>query len=185
MIDVNRLRNGTAFKADGQLFLVLKYEFTKMGRGTGNVKVKVRNLKTGTVLIKTYTTGNKVQEISLKRKPLQFLYKDEKTSVFMDSTSFEQIEIDKELIADQQQYLVDGMEVQVLFYEDQPLTVELPLKLSFEVAETGPAEKGNSTANVFKSAVLENGMNTRVPLFIVQGEKVIIDTRSGEYVGRG
>jgi elongation factor P len=102
----------------------------------------------------------------------------------MDPTSFEQMEMSKELISDQLPYLSEGIEVQVLFWEEKALGVELPPKLTFAVADTGPGEKGNSAANIYKAATLENGLQVKVPLFIKTGEKVIIDTRSGEYVAR-
>ena len=115
MIDVNHLRNGTAFELDGQPFIVMKYEFTKMGRGNATIKVKVRNLQTQAVTIKSFSSGNVIQDISLKRKKMQFLYNDQEGSWFMDPVSFEQAVIDKEVVADQKPYLADGMEVQVLF----------------------------------------------------------------------
>jgi elongation factor P len=184
MINVNQLRNGRAFELEGEPFLVLKYGFTKMGRGTGNVKVKCRNLKTGAVVSKTFITGNKVQDIQLQRKKRQYLYSDADKSVFMDPESFEQLEIADDLLSEQKQYLIDGMEVQVLFWEDEALAVELPAKLEYEVKETGPGEKGNSATNVFKPAVLLNGLRVKVPLFINIGDKVRVDTRTGEYVER-
>ena len=184
MINVNQLRNGKAYEEKGEPFLVLKYEFTKMGRGTGNVKVKVRNLNTGSVTIKTYTTGNKVQDISLIKRQMQYLYSDETNSVFMDQTSYEQIEVDNKLIEDQKKFLQDGMEIPVLFWEDQALSIELPVKMIMVIKETEPGAKGNSATSVFKPAILENGMEVKVPLFITTGEKVIISTDTGEYVSR-
>ena len=141
MINVNQLRNGKAYTKDGSPFLVLKYEFTKMGRGTGNIKVKVRNLESGAVVTKTYTTGNKVQDIQLNKKTMQFLYSDGDSSLFMDPVSFEQIEIDNGLIGDQKTYLVEGMDVSLLFWGDKALSIELPPKMAFEIAETDPGEK--------------------------------------------
>lgn len=184
MIDVNQLRNGTAFELDGTPYLVTKYKFTKMARGTGNVKVKAKNLKTGAMVSKSFVTGNKVKSIKLERKKLQYLYGDGGQSVFMDPVSFEQLEIDKGLLKKEKKFLVEGMEVMVLFWGDKPLAVELPAKLKYRVKETGPGEKGNSVANVFKPAVLENGLEVKVPLFIRQGERVRVDTRTGEYVER-
>ena len=185
MIDVNKLRNGTAFEYEGEPMLVLKYEFTKMGRGNANIKLKVRNLKTGAVLNKTFSSGNSVEEISLKRKKMQYLFSDLHISTFMDPVSFEQIEIDNEVLGESKAYLLEGGEVQVLYWEDQALAVELPAKLTYIVKETGPGEKGNTVSNMYKPAVLENGLEAKVPLFINQGEKVIIDTRTGDYVARG
>lgn len=184
MINVNQLRNGKAFTEDGDPFLVLKYEFTKMGRGTGNIKVKVRNLNSGAVVTKTYTTGNKVQDIQLTRKTMQFLYSDADNSLFMDPVSFEQIEISKKLVGDDEKYLVEGMDASLLFWEDKPLSIELPTKMTFEVAQTDPGEKGNSAAKVLKPATLSNGLIVNVPLFINMGDKVVVDTRKGEYVER-
>ena len=185
MINVNQLRNGTAFELEGEPFMVLKYEFTKMGRGNATIKVKVRNLKTGAVLQKTFSSGNSVEEITLKRKKMQYLFSDINQSTFMDPVSFEQIEIANDVLAEAKPYLQEGGEVQVLFWEEQALAVELPPKMSFTIKETGPGEKGNTVSNMYKPATLSNGLEVKVPLFVNQGEPVIIDTRSGTYVSRG
>lgn len=184
MIDVNHLRNGTAFELDGQPFLVINYEFKKMGRGNASIKVKVRNLQTQAVTIKSFSSGNSVQDIALKRKKMQFLYHDQEGSWFMDPASFEQVVIDKEVISEQKPYLADGMEVQVLFWEDKPLAVELAPKMTLMVKETGPGEKGNSVSNMYKTALMSNGLEMKVPLFIKTGEAIIVDTRTGQYVSR-
>lgn len=184
MIDVNHLRNGTAFELDGQPFIVLKYEFTKMGRGNATIKVKVRNLQTQSVTIKSFSSGNVVQDIALKRKKMQFLYHDQEGSWFMDPVSFEQVVIEQEVVSEQKPYLADGMETQVLFWEEKPLAVELAPKLILTIRETGPGEKGNSVSNMYKPATLSNGLEVKVPLFIKTGEAIIVDTRNGEYVSR-
>jgi elongation factor P len=184
MINVNQLRNGTAFEFEGEPFLVLRYEFAKMGRGNATIKVKVRNLKTGAVVSRSFNSGNKVQEIELERRKLQYLYSDAHHSSFMDPVSFEQIEIDNDLIEEQRKFFLDGMEVEVLFWQDSALAVALPQKLVYSVKETGPGEKGNSATNIFKSAELENGLRVKVPLFINIGDKVKVDTRTGDYLGR-
>jgi len=185
MTDVNKLRNGTAFELDGQPYLVLKYEFSKMGRGNANIKLKVRNLITGSVLQKGFSSGNNVDEIFLKRKKMQYLFSDQYQSTFMDPVSFEQVEIKNEVLGESKPYLQEGGEVQVLFWGEQALAVELPAKLVFTVKETGPGEKGNTVSNMYKPATLDSGLEVKVPLFINQGEKVIIDTRNGDYVSRG
>lgn len=184
MINVNSLRNGTTFEEDGTPYKVIKYQFTKMGRGTGNVKVKVRNLKNGAVVTKTYTTGNKVEAISLVRKKMQYLYEDKDEMVFMDPKSYEQIEIEIQKLAKQKDFLVEGIEVEVLFWNDEALTVELPVKMEYEIKKTDPGEKGNSATNIYKPAVLENGLKIKVPLFLKIGERVRVDTRTKEYVER-
>lgn len=185
MIDVNQLRNGTAFEQDGQPYLVLKYEFSKMGRGNANIKVRVRNLKTGAVLQKGFQSGNSVEAITLQRKKMQYLYSDKNQSTFMDPVSFEQVEIDNGILGEAKTYLEEGVEAQVLFWEKEALAVELPPKLSFTVKETGPGEKGNTVSNMYKPAKLNNSLEVKVPLFINQGEKVVINTRDGSYVSRG
>ncbi len=188
MLNVNQLRNGTAFEMDGQPYLVLKYEFTKMGRGNATIKVKARNLKTNSVTMKSFSSGNFVQDIQLLRKKMQYLYADANNSIFMNPSNYEQVEISNDLIEEQKPYLSDGLEVQVLFWDspagEAALSLELPPKLVFIVKETDPGEKGNSVANIYKSAKLANGLKVKVPLFIKQGEKVIIDTRDGSYVAR-
>lgn len=184
MLNVNQLRNGTAFEMDGEPYLVLKYEFTKMGRGNATIKVKVRNLKTQAVTMKGFTSGSSVDDIKLNRKKMQYLFSDANFSTFMDPVSFEQIELDNSLISEQKPYLSDGLEVQVLFWDKEALALELPAKLIFTVKETDPGEKGNSVANMYKTAVLNNGLATKIPLFVKQGEKVVVDTRDGSYVSR-
>ncbi|MFH0943174.1 MAG: elongation factor P [Candidatus Beckwithbacteria bacterium] len=184
MLNVNQLRNGVAFELDGQPYLVLKYEFTKMGRGNATIKVRVKNLITQSVTVKTFSSGNSVADIQLKRKKMQYLYSDANNSIFMDPVSYEQVEIDNELIKEQKQYLSDGVEVQVLYWEETALALELPAKLTLTVKQTDPGEKGNSVANIYKPATLENGLNIKVPLFIKQGEKIVVDTRDASYVAR-
>lgn len=184
MINVNQLRNGTAFELEDEPYLVLKYEFTKMGRGNATIKVKVRNLKNHAVTIKSFSSGNFVQDIQLVRKKMQYLYSDANNSIFMDPDNYEQVEISNKLIKEQRPYLSDGLEAQVLFWDEAALSLELPPKLIFVVKETDPGEKGNSVANIFKQAKLENGLNVKVPLFIKAGEKIIVDTRDGSYVAR-
>ncbi|AKM79145.1 MAG: Elongation factor P [Candidatus Beckwithbacteria bacterium GW2011_GWB1_47_15] len=184
MINVNQLRNGTAFEVEGTPFLVLKYEFTKMGRGTGNIKVKVKNLNTGAVTTKTFITGNKVEEINLTRKKMQFLYQAGDQAVFMDATTFDQVELEAELIKEERAYLTEGLVVEVLFWEEKPLSIQLPVKIEYEIKETGPGEKGDSATNLYKPAVLANGFKVKVPLFVKTGDKIRVDTRTGEYIER-
>jgi len=180
MISVTDLRAGTTYEEDGQLFVVLSYEHIKMGRGSANIKVKVRNIKAGTTLEKSYINGARVNTITLQKKELQFLYKDEDAAYFMDPNSYEQISIALTKIPDHR-YLKEGDTFVVSFLQHEPLSVLLPPKLVYKVIETAPGVKGNSATNVFKDAVLENGIKTKVPLFINTGESIRIDTRTGAY----
>jgi elongation factor P len=180
MISVTELRAGTTYVEDGQYLMVLSYEHIKMGRGSANIKVKVRNIKTGTNIDKGYTNGAKVQDIHVEKKDMQYLYKDEDFAYFMDQQSFEQVSIPLKLLPDHQ-YLKEGENFTVSFLEGEPLSVLLPSKMVFRVIETAPGAKGNSATNVFKEAILENGIKTKVPLFISTNELIRVDTRTGAY----
>ncbi len=180
MISVTDLRAGTTYQEDGQFFMVLSYEHIKMGRGSANIKVKVRNLKTGSTTEKSYINGAKINPVSVQKKEMQFLYKDDTDAYFMDKATYEQLNIQLDLIPDHQ-FLKDGESFMVSFLDSKPLTVILPPKMVFKIADTAPGAKGNSATNVFKDAVLENGVKIKVPLFIKIGESVKIDTRTGSY----
>lgn len=180
MISVTDLRAGTTFEENGQLLLVISYEHIKMGRGSANIKVKVRNVKSGTIMEKSFINGAKVQNVHLLKQDMQFLYKDDSTAFFMHPDTYEQTSIPLSLIPDHM-YLKDGETFNVSFYEGSPLSVSLPPKMTFAVVETGPSVKGNTTTNVFKDAILENNIKTKVPLFINVGDKIRVDTRTGSY----
>lgn len=180
MISVTDLRAGTTYEEDGQLLQVVSYEHIKMGRGSANIKVKVKNLKSGATLERSYINGARVNDVHVLKREMQFLYKDDTNAYFMNPDTYEQVQIDLNKIVDHI-YLKEGESFTVSFLDNQPLTVTLPSKLVFEVVETGPATKGNSATNVFKDAVLENNIRTKVPLFINIGDKIRIDTRTGSY----
>jgi len=184
MLNATDLKNGAVFKEDNQVWQVLNYEHIKMGRGSGTIKVKVRNLKTGSVTEKGFITGARVEEADVEKKKAQFLYRDGETFNFMDPTSFEQFSIAKQILAENAKYLKEGLDVVLIVSDGEALGIELPNSIVYEIKETGPGEKGNSVSNVFKEAVLENDLIVKVPMFMNSGDKVKIDTRSGEYVER-
>jgi elongation factor P len=181
MIGVTELRAGTVFEEAGNLYVVLSYEHIKMGRGSANIKVKVRNIRQGSTTEKGFTNGAKVNNVQVFKRDVQYLYKDEDLAFFMDPNSFEQINIPLKLIGEDSVYLKEGESYNVSFLGTEPLAVNLHPKMDFVVSETGPGLKGNSATNIYKDAILDNGMKTRVPLFIKAGDKVRIDTRTGEY----
>lgn len=184
MISVTDLKNGVTFEDEGQLYRVLSYEHIKMGRGSANIKVKARNLRSGATIEKSFINGARVQDAPLNRRQLQYLYKDGTTAYFMDGASFEQIEIPEAKLGTDTQYLKDGETYAVLFYNEEALAIDLPPKMEFTISETGPNVKGNSASNMYKDAILNNGMKVRVPLFMETGENVLVDTRTGEYSER-
>jgi len=184
MISITELRAGKIFKENGQPYLVLKYEHTKMGRGTANIKIKIKNLKTGAVTEKSFISGARVEEVSTSKQKLQFLYQDQSNFYFMNQKTFEQVEIPVSLLKEQKDFLKEEVLVEVLFVEGEPVLVELAPKMKFKVKETGPGVKGDSATNIFKPAILENGLKIKIPLFVEASEEIWVDTRSGEYVGR-
>lgn len=184
MIVVTELRNGMVFKQDDHPLLVLEYKHVKLGRGAANIRVKVRDLKTGAGTKKTFLSGQKVEEVVVESKKVQYLYRGQEGFWFMDPETFEQFKLEKELLGDKVQFLQEGAVYLIRFFEGEPLSFELPTFLKLKVKETGPDVKGNSATNVYKKAVLENDLVISVPLFIKVGEEIKVDTRTGGYDGR-
>lgn len=184
MLDATRLKNGTTFLMDGKPYKVVKYTHQKIGRGGANVKLKVRDLEKGTLVDKTLNSSAKLEEITTSKRSLQYLYDDGDNSVFMDPKSYEQTEISRDLVSDQLIYIKEGESVDVLFWEDKPLSIDIAPKVALIVKETVPGVKGNSATNIYKPATMDNGLKLKVPLFIKAGDKIRVDTRTGEYVER-
>lgn len=184
MISVTELRPGTFFHDQEQTFEVLSYEHTKMGRGSGNIKVKVKNLENAATIEKSFKSGAQVQEVLPEKKKAQFLYSDKEKLHFMDKDTFEQFNVSQNLIFDQVKFLKEGMETNTLVWDEKVLSISLPKILEYKVSQTGPAYKGNSVTNVYKPAILENGLEVKVPIFVREGEVIRVDTRTGEYVER-
>lgn len=184
MISATELKNGTAFLHYGKPYQVIKYSLIKMGRGGAVVKVNARNLESGSVVEMSYSSNNTVEEADVSKRKLQYLYKDAQSAVFMDGVSFEQVEIPLKVLGDDILYCKEGEPLDVLFWESKALSVVLPPKVNLKVVETDPGVKGNSASNIYKPAVLENGLTVKVPLFIKVNDEVRVDTRTGEYVER-
>jgi len=183
-IGVQDIRAGTAFMLDGQPYIGLKYEHIKMGRGSATIKIKAKNLLNGSITEKSFVNSARVEEINTFRKQMQYLYRDGDTYVFMDPKTYDQVSLGPVEAGESAVYLTEGILVNILFWDERPLWMELPPKMEFEVVETDPGVKGNSVSNLYKSAKLGNGVWTRVPLFIEQGDRVLIDTRDGSYSER-
>lgn len=184
MIRVNELRKGEVFKENGQPFVVIKYNHVKMGRGNAVIKIKAKNLKTGSVLEKSFLSGGSVEEADVEKVKVQYLYKAGENYSFMDSVSYETFDLSKSFLATDVDFLKEGNTYQLLKFEGESVSLELPLNLILKVSETGSGFKGNSVTNMMKAAVLETGLNTQVPNFINEGDFIKVDTRSGEYVER-
>ncbi len=184
MISATELKNGIAFLHYGKPFQVVKYSLIKMGRGGAVVKVMARNLEDGSNQEISYSSNVTVEEANTTKRSLQYLYKDAVNAVFMDPRSFEQVEIPLSVLGDQILFVKEGAESVILFWDDKALSVDIPPKVILSVKETDPGIKGNSASNFMKSATLENGLNIKVPLFIKEGEKIKVDTRTWEYIER-
>ena len=184
MISVTDLRAGTVFAEKGQYFLVVSYEHIKMGRGSGNVKVKVRNLGNGSTVEKSFITGARVEDVALLRKKAQYLYQDGGKFHFMDIVTYAQLDLDRKLVGEYAPYLKEGLEITIFVIDDEPVYIELPKIVDYKVTQTAGGVKGNTVGAAQKEAVLENGLKVKVPLFINNNETIRVDTRSGEYVER-
>jgi elongation factor P len=184
MLSATDLKNGITFAHYSKPYQVVKYSLIKMGRGGAVVKVLARNLETGGVEDISYSSNATVEEVNTFKKKLQFLYKSAESLVFMDPASFEQSEIPVKVLGKSASFLKEGEAVDVLFWDEKPLSVELAPSVILTVAQCDPGVKGNSATNIYKTALLENGLSLKVPLFIKQGEKVKVDTRTGEYIER-
>ncbi|HXS15448.1 MAG TPA: elongation factor P [Candidatus Saccharimonadales bacterium] len=183
MISVNDLRNGAIYEESGQLLQVLNFEHIKMGRGSATIKIKVKNLRTGSVTEKSFINGQKVQDVQVLKKEMQYLYQDDESVYFMNPETFEQVAIPLKIIPEAA-FLKEGESYPISFTGDEPLSVILPPKVELKVTETAPGVRGNSTSNVFKDAIMENGLTTKVPLFINVGDTIRVDTRTGQYTER-
>lgn len=184
LINVTELRNGTVFAEGSVLWQVLSYEHIKMGRGSGTIKIKAKNLRSGAITERSFQTGGRVEAANVEKRKAQYLYKDGENYNFMDPVSFEQFPISKSVMGDAAKYLKEGLELNLIISDEEALGVELPNSLIYEISETGPEEKGNTVSNVYKDAVLDNGLVVKVPMFMSAGEKVKVDTRTGQYVER-
>ena len=185
LLNVTELKTGAVFKEGEVLWQVLTYEHNKMGRGSGTVKVKAKNLRSGAITEKSFTTGARVEAGDVEKKKAQFLYMDGETYNFMDPVSYEQFSVPKLILGDEAKFLFDGLEVQLIVAgEDEALGIELPNSLIYEIADTGPEERGNTVSNVYKEATMANGLIVKVPMFGKVGDKIKVDTRTGEYVER-
>ncbi|MEM9371947.1 MAG: elongation factor P [Pseudomonadota bacterium] len=183
-INGNEIRRGNIIEHNGGLWIAVKTDHVKPGKGGAFAQVELKNLRNGSKLNERFRSADKVERVRLEQKDQQFLYENDGMLVFMDSESFEQIELPADLLGDARPFLQDGMVVQIEYYEEEALSVTLPEKVTCEVAETEPVVKGQTAANSFKPAILDNGVKIMVPPFVGQGEKVVVNTETVEYSER-
>jgi elongation factor P len=184
MISTADFRNGITIEMDGNLYNVVYFQHVKPGKGGAFVRTRLKNLKTGAVTEKTFRAGEKVELAILDKRRMQFLYREGENFFFMDLDTYEQMPISEGEVGETANYLTDGVTVEISLYDSKPVGVESPLFVEMEVAETAPGVKGDTASGGSKPATLESGLVVNVPFFIEAGNRIKIDTRSGEYVER-
>jgi elongation factor P len=184
MIDVNELRKGVTFTMDDELYKVIDYQHNKPGRGKAIIRTKLRNLRTGSTIDKTFTSGDRVQDIRLEHQIVQYIYNDGDFYYFMDVDNFEQFPLSDALLEEIKPFLIENMELELSSYEGERLDVELPITVDLTVVEAPPGFAGDTAQGATKEVTLETGYKVNVPLFVDEGDVLRIDTRDGRYVTR-
>lgn len=184
MISTTDFRTGLTFELEGEVVQIVEFQHVKPGKGAAFVRCKLRSLKTGAVVEKTFRPGEKFPKAHIDRKEMQYLYKNGDSWVFMDTETYEQVSVLEKDLEDVPKYLKENMTTGILFYQGDVMGVDLPTQVELKVTETEPGIKGDTASGGSKSAILETGLNVQVPFFVNQGDLLIIDTRTGEYVSR-
>lgn len=184
MATTNDLKNGMTLDIEGQLWNVVEFQHVKPGKGPAFVRTKLKNVLSGKVVEKTFNAGVKVDVAILEKREMQFLYRDNAGFIFMDNTTYDQITISAETVDDAANYLLENMEVIVAIHEGNPLYIELPPSVPLRVTYTEPGLQGDRSSAGSKPATLATGISVQVPLFIKQDEVILVDTRTGDYLGR-
>ncbi|MGC9991321.1 MAG: elongation factor P [Candidatus Cybelea sp.] len=184
MISSNDLRNGVTIIVDGQLWTVIEFLHVKPGKGSAFVRTRMKNVKTGTTLERTFRAGEKLERATVDNRQMQMLYNDADGFHFMDQESFENVTLQRDLIGGPADFLKDGMVVDMQFHDGVAIGVDLPAHVELRIVETDPGFKGDSATNVQKPAKLETGATVNVPLFVGEGDVIKIDTRDRRYIGR-
>ena len=183
-VSTNEFKNGMTLELDGTLFQIVEFQHVKPGKGGAFVRSKLRNVKTGAVLERTFNAGVKVGLAIVERRDMQYLYADGDDLVFMDLQSYEQLHVPSAILGDAVGYLVEGGSAQVSTHDGVPIGVELAASMTLTVTKTDPGVKGDTRTGALKPATLETGIVVQVPLFVEVGEKIRVDTRSGAYIER-
>jgi len=184
MFDAGELRKGLTIEMDGGLYRILDYQHIKIGRGSAQVRLKLRDIRAGHTIERTFQASERFNRARLERRNVQYLYQESGLYYFMDNESFDQTPLDAGLLGDTINYLKEGMNLEMLSYKEEPVGVELPVAIGLTVSETGPGFKGDTATAGSKPATLETGIVIQVPMFINNGDTVKVDTRTGEYLER-
>ncbi len=183
-ININDIKNGMTIIMDGNLCTIQEFQHVKPGKGPAFVRIKLKNLRTGSTTEDTYNTNLKIQKAHIDRCEVQYLYSSGDNYTFMNNETYEQIEVSAKILGDNVKFIKEGLTLNLDIYEGEIIGITLPEKVEYEVIETEPAVKGNTTNNANKDAKIETGYVVKVPLFINQGEKILVSTKDGKYSGR-
>ena len=184
MINVNDIKTGMTLIIEGNIYQIVDFLHVKPGKGSAFMKTKLKNLRTVSIAEYTFNAGIKVPTAHVEKQKMQFLYSDGDTYSFMNMETYEQVELNKKQIENEVKYLKEGLEVIIIFFEGEMLGIDLPEKIDYKITKTEPAIKGNTATNATKDAIVETGMLVKVPLFIEEGEEIIVSTKDGKYVSR-
>ena len=184
MISTGDLRKGIIIEVDRQLFSIMDYQHQKIGRGSAQVRMRLRNIRSGAISDTTVQAGTKFPRIRLETRSMSYLYSEGNAYYFMDQENYDQIALTAQQLGDAVNYLKDGLVLQVQFYESEPVDVELPVAVELRVEETDPGFRGDTASGGTKPARLETGLTVQIPLFVNQGETIKVDTRTGTYLER-
>lgn len=184
MIDVNQLRRGISFTHDNNLYRVTEYSHNKPGRGKATIRVSVKDLRTGSNLQLTFSSGDRVQDIRLEKETFQYLYDDGEFYVFMNTSTYEQRQLPHATFDDDRYYLIDNMELELMSYEGEVLDYILPKTIEFEVVESENAVAGDTATGATKTISTQTGLRVKTPLFVNTGDRIKVNTETGEYITR-
>ena len=184
MYTTTDFRNGLKIEFEGDPYVIVYFQHVKPGKGGAFVRTKLKNLKTGAVLEHTFRSGDKVAKPDLEERGMQFLYREENAFHFMDTGSYEQIYLDEDHMGDAANYMIENLAVKILFFRGEPIGIDLPIFIALAIAETEPGVRGDTVSGATKQAKLQSGAIVQVPLFLNEGDRVKVDTRTGTYIER-
>lgn len=183
-VNINDIKNGMTLILEGKLVTVVDFQHVKPGKGPAFVRIKYRDLRTGSTIEDTFNTNLKLEKAHVEKMQMQFLYKENDNFVFMNTNDYSQMEVSSSIIGDDAKFLKEGLIIEIQMYEGEILGIVLPEKIDYKVTETTDAVKGNTTNNAMKDATIESGYTIKVPMFISEGETIIVSTKDGKYVSR-
>lgn len=183
-VNINDIKNGMTLILEGKLVTIVDFQHVKPGKGPAFVRIKYRDLRTGSTIEDTFNTNLKLEKAHVEKMQMQFLYKENDNYIFMNTNDYSQMEVSSSIIGDDAKFLKEGLVIEIQMYEGEILGIVLPEKIDYKVTETTDAVKGNTTNNAMKDATIESGYTIKVPMFISEGETIIVSTKDGKYVSR-